>query len=83
LAPGFAQTLIKPFPAGLAWARGTVPTPHGDIRVEWRRDAQASATDKPEAGFELTATIPEGIEAHIELPNGTSVTRGAGTHVVR
>jgi hypothetical protein len=32
---GFAEVTIKPQCFDLTWARGTVPTPHGPIRVEW------------------------------------------------
>jgi len=34
--PGRAVVEISPLPAGLAWAKGQVATPHGPIRVEWR-----------------------------------------------
>ncbi len=35
-APGFARVVVDPVPSGLAWARGCVPTPHGDLYVSWR-----------------------------------------------
>ena len=35
-SPGFATFSVTPHPDGLQWARGTVPTPHGEIRVSWR-----------------------------------------------
>lgn len=35
--PGFAETVVKPWPL-IDRAKGTVPTPRGDIRVEWDRD---------------------------------------------
>jgi len=38
LAPGHARFSIAPQPAGLAWARGTVPTVHGPIEIDWRTD---------------------------------------------
>ena len=37
--PGFAVARIAPRLGGLAWARGSVPTPHGLLRVDARRDA--------------------------------------------
>jgi hypothetical protein len=37
-SPGFATFVVDPRPSGLKWARGVVPTPHGDIRVAWRMD---------------------------------------------
>jgi alpha-L-rhamnosidase len=36
-APGFATVDIRPHLADLAWAEGTFPTPHGDIRVRHER----------------------------------------------
>jgi len=38
-APGFAEAVFDPQPGNLTWAKGIVPTPHGDIKVEWHRDA--------------------------------------------
>jgi hypothetical protein len=34
-SPGFRTFVVEPHPGGLAWARGSVPTPHGDLRVSW------------------------------------------------
>jgi hypothetical protein len=28
--------VVDPVPSGLSWARGCVPTPHGDLYVSWR-----------------------------------------------
>jgi len=36
-SPGFATFTVKPHPNDLSWASGVVPTPHGPIRVSWRR----------------------------------------------
>jgi hypothetical protein len=33
--PGWEEILIAPHPAGLQWADGKVPTPHGVISVRW------------------------------------------------
>lgn len=38
-SPGFAATLFAPRPARLAWMRGTVPLPQGEVCVEMERDA--------------------------------------------
>lgn len=35
LEPGFATWLIEPQLGDLQWARGTVPTAHGPLRVHW------------------------------------------------
>jgi hypothetical protein len=37
-APGFADVEIAPNLGGLEWARGTLPTPFGDLTVEARAD---------------------------------------------
>lgn len=37
LEPGFASTSIHVRDCGLDFAAGAVPTPHGEITVEWRR----------------------------------------------
>jgi len=36
-SPGYATFTVIPRAPGLAWAKGDVWTPHGTIRVEWRR----------------------------------------------
>ncbi len=70
--PGFKRVEIRPFSAELKWAKGTVPTPHGDIQVSWKR----------EDTFSIDVTIPEGIEADVILPNGKQQTVGAGQHTI-
>ncbi|RJP30988.1 MAG: hypothetical protein C4527_08610 [Candidatus Omnitrophota bacterium] len=71
--PGFARAEIRPFPAGLEWAKGTTPTPHGDIHVSW--------TAKPE--FSLEVTLPESVKADVILPNGQKFEAGAGKSVFK
>ncbi|HTV54530.1 MAG TPA: alpha-L-rhamnosidase N-terminal domain-containing protein, partial [Terriglobia bacterium] len=34
--PGYAEYSLAPHPAGLEWAKGSVPTVHGAIRVDWK-----------------------------------------------
>jgi hypothetical protein len=38
MAPGFRSFRVDPCPGDLAWARGSVATPHGPIHVSWRRN---------------------------------------------
>jgi alpha-L-rhamnosidase len=38
--PGWDEISIAPETAGLPWARGAVPTPHGDIHVEWKSEKE-------------------------------------------
>lgn len=73
LAPGFARVEIRPYPGELAWAEGTVPTPHGDIQVRWERGQE----------FVLHLTVPEGVFAEVTLPGSKAQTVGAGTHALR
>ncbi len=65
VAPGFKVFQIKPHPVGLTWARGTVPTPQGDISVAWK-DTQEELGD--ETSFELEVYVPEGTTGEIFIP---------------
>ncbi|MDR3707848.1 MAG: alpha-L-rhamnosidase C-terminal domain-containing protein [Capsulimonadaceae bacterium] len=52
-SPGFAAVRITPNLAGLAFARGTYPTPHGPISVEHEADGAG--------GVRSRITLPEGV----------------------
>ena len=69
-APGFKTMTIRPHACDLTWAKGTVPTPHGDVAVSWKW-----ADDK----LALDVTIPVGTEADVILPAKT-VHVTAGQH---
>lgn len=71
--PGFARVAIQPFPAHLDWAKGTVPTPRGDIQVSWKKTPT----------FELEVTLPPGVQADVLLPDGTKKEVGPGQHALR
>jgi hypothetical protein len=74
IEPGFRRFLVKPWLADLKWCEGSVPTPHGAIRLSWKR----SAGD----GIEGTIHVPEGCEA--EFDSGTrSIRLGPGRHEVK
>jgi hypothetical protein len=61
-APGFASAIIAPKPFGrVTEAAGAVPTCRGEIAVAWKM-----AGDK----FALKASLPRGLAARIELPDG-------------
>jgi hypothetical protein len=75
-SPGFTKCRIQPHTGDLDWAKGLFPTPHGDIKVEWKREA---------GKLNLATEIPEGIEAEVVLDrdptkaqtlthNGTKIT---------
>jgi alpha-L-rhamnosidase len=72
LAPGYAKVLIAPQPGeGIDWAKTSLKTPHGTVRVEWRLDGGA---------LQIEATVPEGVEADVELPGGARRSVGGGIH---
>ncbi len=46
LAPAYAEFEVRPVLGGLAWMEGTVPTPHGEIRVRMdRSEIRVCATE--------------------------------------
>ena len=72
LEPGYARVLIAPQPGeGIDWARTSLKTPHGQVRVEWKVDG---------GGFLLEATVPEGVAADVVLPDGARHAIAGGTH---
>ncbi len=58
-APGFKTLAIRPALCDLAWAKGSVPTPLGDVCVSW-----ALGDDR----LRLDVTVPPGAEAEVALP---------------
>jgi hypothetical protein len=60
--PGWKAFEIAPTLCGLRWARGTVPTPHGEIRVRWEITAAGV--------FDLHFTVPVGTTATVVVPTG-------------
>lgn len=53
LEPGFKKFEVKPYPAVLAQASGTIPTPYGNISVSW---------EKTPDGMSVEVTHPENLE---------------------
>lgn len=54
LAPGSTEMRLQPNLAGLEWARGALPTPHGLVKVEHERGADGA--------IHSTWSAPEGVE---------------------
>jgi len=52
LEPNWSAVSIVPHTGDLEWAEGTVPTPHGEIRVRW---------DRAGGGVRLEKSLPSGI----------------------
>jgi alpha-L-rhamnosidase len=74
---GSAERLTVDAPsAGPAQVRGSVPTPAGPVRVEWRRGA---------GSLSLRLTVPPNAHARVLAPGPgrRPVTAGAGTHDYR
>jgi len=69
-APGFKTMEIRPLIGDLTWAKGVVPTPHGDVAVAWKL-----ANNK----LLLDVTIPAGTEAEVVLPTKNEHVK-AGSH---
>lgn len=67
--PGFARFTVDPRLAGLRTAAGSVPTPLGDIGVEWHAGP---------SGVHGWVDVPDGLAG--ELPDGRVL--GAGRHEV-
>jgi alpha-L-rhamnosidase len=62
-APGYERVRLAPQPGGdLSWAKSSLRTPQGDLRVAW---------EIVDGELRLEAGLPSGMTAEIELP-GTS-----------
>jgi alpha-L-rhamnosidase len=71
--PGYARIRLEPTPGpGLDWARGALDTRRGRIESGWER--------QPDGGIVVTCLVPEGTEADLVLPDGTSRVLAAGAH---
>ncbi|QGN57428.1 alpha-L-rhamnosidase [Nostocoides sp. HKS02] len=72
-APGYAQVRIAPKPGGgLTWAKASLETRQGVVATDWTLDEQGR--------FALRVEVPEGVEARVELPDGTQHSLGGGHH---
>ena len=69
--PGYLEYKMAPHPAGLEWAKGTVPTVHGSIRVDWKweKSAEPGTADRDRERFNLKLRNPSGESAHVILPD--------------
>ncbi|BDI34522.1 hypothetical protein CCAX7_65730 [Capsulimonas corticalis] len=60
LSPGYRSVVVEPHPADLTWCRGSVPTPFGDIHVQWENPNGAP--------FVIRVKAPEGVEVIVRAP---------------
>lgn len=73
-SPGFEAFTVAPLPCGLDWAKGVVPTPHGEIQVAWRKQGER---------LTLELTVPKGCNAEVKLPGASTMRQvGAGKHTL-
>jgi alpha-L-rhamnosidase len=70
VATGEIVTVDAPA-AGPVRVRGSVPTPAGPVRVEWRRAG---------AALTLRLEVPPNAQAQVTMPGRRTVTVGAGVH---
>lgn len=62
LTPGWTVVEVRPNPAGLSWAQGRVPLPHGgQVEVIWETQGEH---------LDLTVSAPAGVRVEAHLPPG-------------
>jgi hypothetical protein len=69
---GWKQVHIAPEPVDMDFARGTVPTPLGVVRIEWEKVTEDQLAVRIE--------LPQGMSGEFVSPLGESRTLAAGTH---
>lgn len=63
---GFSPVLVEPHPGDLTWCRGVVPTPAGDVEVQWENE--------PGQPFILRVNAPQGVPVNVRLPREGAAT---------
>ncbi|HEY3871068.1 MAG TPA: alpha-L-rhamnosidase C-terminal domain-containing protein [Actinocrinis sp.] len=58
---GYATWTVQPHPGSLSWAEGQVPTPHGDVDVDWAGESGVGQ-------FSMNVTAPGGTSGTIAVP---------------
>jgi len=58
--PGYKEFCVKPKPVDISWAKGVVPTPYGDISVNWSKNKEM---------FEIKVLTIENCKADIAIPS--------------
>ncbi|MEQ4203971.1 family 78 glycoside hydrolase catalytic domain [Actinopolymorpha sp. B9G3] len=75
LEPGYSRVLIAPRPGGgLTWAKTSLDTPHGPIRVSWRTD---------NGGLTVETELPAGVTGILSLDGEPDTELGAGPHTTQ
>ncbi|WP_019611277.1 alpha-L-rhamnosidase [Nocardiopsis sp. CNS-639] len=74
--PGYARLHLEPVPGpGLDWARGRLDTRHGRVECGWTRHGDGTVT--------VECLVPDGVEADLHLPDGSTRLLTSGPHSVR
>jgi hypothetical protein len=73
-AGGFSQVTIRPDLAGLSWAKGAEPTPHGLLKVDLHASPTLQTTIDLPADEEARVLIPVQHAGQGVLVNGTAAT---------
>ncbi|MEQ7123697.1 family 78 glycoside hydrolase catalytic domain [Actinopolymorpha sp. B11F2] len=75
LEPGYSRVLIAPRPGGgLTWAKTSLDTPHGPIRVSWRTD---------DSTLTVETELPAGVTGVLSLDGEPDTELGAGSHATQ
>ncbi|THX93102.1 glycoside hydrolase family 78 protein [Aureobasidium pullulans] len=69
LAPGSREWRVAPQSLGLNWAKGSQPTPFGDIAVDWRIDEAGLVT--------MTVESPVRTQGTVSMPSVIATTNGS------
>lgn len=74
--PGYQRVRVAPQPGGdLTWAKTSLDTPHGTVAVSWKLEGDDLVCE---------VTLPDGVDADVELPGSPPQTiSGGGTTTVR
>ncbi len=73
--PGYRRVRVAPRPGGgLTWARASLRTPSGPVAVAWELDG---------AEVVCQVTLPDGVEADVDLPGAPHQTVSGGTTTIR
>jgi alpha-L-rhamnosidase len=67
---GWRRVLIAPNPGSFEHASASFNSPRGRIEVRWQQTPEA---------FDMTVTIPRGVDAEVVLPNGNKQSVKPGT----
>ena len=75
LEPGFRKFEVQPRPpSALSFVRAIVPTPHGEIKVGWK---------KADGKLGMEIVVPAGTEAEAVLPSGRRCRLHPGKHQLK